>query len=75
LLYEHFRQAVLANVRGAGQPPELEFDPTDDAQSMSMFECGEGKSWFENRMSNKLVHLQEETFDAETVVDEEHSSN
>ena len=75
LIYEHFKQAVLANMKGAGQAPELEFDPTDDAQSMSTFEHGEGKSWFENRLLNKLSHLQEETFDVETVVDDERSLN
>ena len=30
LLYEHFKQAVLANMRGAVQPRDLKFDPTDD---------------------------------------------
>ena len=40
---------------------------------MSTFEGGQGKSWFENRMLNKLAHLQEERFDVQTVVDEEHS--
>jgi len=74
LLYQHFRTAVLANMKGAGQPPDLQFDPTDEAQSMSTFEDGQGKSWFENRMLNKLAHLQEETFDVETVVDEERST-
>jgi len=74
LLYEHFKTAVLANMKGAGQAPDLEFDPTDDARSMSTFEGGQGKSWFENRMLNKLAHLQEETFDVQTVVDEEHST-
>jgi len=61
-------------MKGAGQTPDLEFDPTDDAQSMATFEVGQGKSWFENRMLNKLAHLQEETFDVQTVVDEDHST-
>ena len=74
MLYEHFKTAVLANMKGAGRLPDLEFDPTYDAQSMSTFEDGQGKSWFENRMLNKLAHLQEETFDVETVVDEERST-
>jgi len=72
LLYEHFKQAVLANMKGAGQVPELEFDPTDDAHSMSTFEVGEGKDWFETRMLMKLAHLEEQPYDAETVVAEEH---
>ena len=70
LLYEHFKQAVLANMRGAGQPRDLEFDPTDDAHAMSTFEGGDGRNWFEDRMLSKLAHLQEDNFDANTVVDE-----
>jgi len=65
LLYEHFKTAVLANMRGAGEQPDLKFDPTDDGQSMSAFEDGEGKSWFETRMLSKLAHLQDENFDLE----------
>ena len=69
LLFEHYKQAVLANMKGAGQPRDIEFDPTDDAHAMSTFESGEGKEWFEGRLLDKLAHLQEENFDAETVVD------
>ena len=52
---EHFKQAVLANMRGAGQIPKLDYDETDDAQSMATFESGDGKQWFETRLAEKLV--------------------
>ena len=55
LLYEHFKQAVLANMKGAGQPRDLDFDPTEDAQTMSVFETGFGKEWFETKMADKLA--------------------
>jgi hypothetical protein len=71
LLFEHYKQAVLANMKGAGQPRDLEFDPSDDAHAMSTFESGEGKEWLEGRLLNKLGHLQDDNFDANTVVDEE----
>lgn len=58
-------------MRGAGQPQDLEFDPEDDAHAMSTFEGREGKNWFEDRLLNKLVHLQDENFnDTDTVVEE-----
>jgi len=54
-LYEHFKQAVLANMKGAGQPRDFDFDPTEDAQQMSIFENGFGKQWFETRLVDKLL--------------------
>jgi len=54
-LMEHFKQAVLANMRGAGQAPDLDFDPEEDAQSMSVFESGEGKRWLERELADKLI--------------------
>lgn len=30
-LYEHSKQAVLANVKDAGQPRHFDFDPSEDA--------------------------------------------
>jgi len=55
LIFEHFRQAVLANMRGAGQTPNFDFDPSEDAQNMSVFESGDGKEWFETALADKLV--------------------
>ena len=54
-IYEHFRQAVLANMRGAGEAPDLDFDPTEDSQTMSVFESGSGKDWFERELAGKLI--------------------
>ena len=55
ILYEHFRQAVLANMKGAGEIPSLDYDPTGDSQSMSTFEHGTGKMYFETFMLEKLA--------------------
>lgn len=35
-IFEHFKQAVLANRRGAGPAPNLNFDPTED---FSKYDC------------------------------------
>jgi hypothetical protein len=56
LFYEHFKQAVLANMKGAGQPRDFDFDITDSAQSMSVFEDGGRKEWL-----SWLVHLEWES--------------
>ena len=61
-------------MKGAGERPDLVFDPTDDPESMSAFEDGQGKNWFETRLLSKLAHLQDGDFDVETVVDEERST-
>lgn len=42
-------------MRGASQPPNLEFDPTKDAQNMSTFESEDGKEWFETAFAGELV--------------------
>jgi len=55
LIWEHFKQAVLANMRGAGQIARLDYDETDDAQSMAAFESGEGKQWLETKLADKLI--------------------
>ena len=54
-LYEHFKQAVLANMKGAGQPRDLDFDSTEDAQTMSVFETGFGKEWLETKLADRLA--------------------
>jgi hypothetical protein len=54
-LWEHFRQAVLANMRGAGQAPDLKFEPSEDSHDMSAFESGDGKEWLERELKTKLV--------------------
>lgn len=55
LLFEHFRQAVLANMKGAGKVKIYDIDPSEDARSMSIFESGEGKEYLELYMSEKLL--------------------
>ena len=54
-IYEHFKQAVLANMRGAGQAPNFDFDPTEDSQNMAVFESGNGKDWLERELAGKLI--------------------
>ena len=58
LLMEHFRQAVLANMKGAGKVQIYDIDPSDDAQSMSTFEQGEGKDYLELFLTDKLLNAQ-----------------
>ena len=55
LIYEHFKQAVLANMKGAGQPWDLDFDSTEDAQTMSAFESEHGKEWLETTLADRLA--------------------
>src|SRR5208282_2074124 len=55
LIWEHFRQAVLANMRGVGQTSNLDFDPSEDSQTMTVFESGAGKEWFETMLAEKLI--------------------
>ena len=54
LLYEHFKQAVLANMRGAGEVQLLNFDPGEDSQSMDIFEKGAGKIFLETYLKDRL---------------------
>ena len=55
LLLEHFRQTVFANMKGAGKVQVYDIDPSEDAQSMSLFEEGEGREYFEAYLDNKLL--------------------
>ena len=64
-LYEHFKQAVLANMKGAGQPRDLDFDLTEDAQTMSVFESGHGKEWLEAKIAGKLAPYEGKCYAAE----------
>jgi hypothetical protein len=58
ILMEHFRQAVLANMKGAGKVQTYDIDPSEDAQSMSIFEGGEGKQYLELYLEDKLLNLE-----------------
>jgi len=48
-------------MKGAGQPRDLDFDPTEDAQTMSQFEMGSGKEWLETRLAEKLASYEKGT--------------
>jgi hypothetical protein len=48
---------VLANVRGAGAVIVYDFDPDEHAPRMKVFEDGEGKTWLETRLEDKLASL------------------
>ena len=54
-ILEHFKQAVLANMRGAGQAPNLDFDPAQDSQNMAVFESRHGKDWFKRELAGNLI--------------------
>jgi hypothetical protein len=53
-LMEHFGQAVLANMKGAGKVQVYDIDPSEDSQTRSIFETGEGKEYLENFLMDKL---------------------
>ena len=59
ILYEHFRQAVLANMRGQGEIPILDYDLTENSQAMSTFESSLGKPYLETFMLEKLATQQQ----------------
>ena len=61
ILYEHFKQAVLANMRGAGEVPLLNYDPDEDSQSMDIFQEGTGKIFLETFLKDRLpVNIDED---------------
>jgi len=59
ILHEHWKQFVLANMRGGGEIPSLDYDEQEDSQRMSAFERGEGKLWFETKMLEELSGYEE----------------
>jgi len=42
-------------MHGAGEAPDLWFDPTEDSHDMSVFESGDGKEWLERELEGKLI--------------------
>ena len=58
-IMEHFRQAVLANMKGAGKVRIYDIDPSEDGQTMSVFEKGEGKEFLELYMEDRLIGSQQ----------------
>ena len=55
-LLEHFRQAILANMKGAGKVQIYDIETSEDAQDMSIFEAGEGREYLEGFMTDKLLN-------------------
>ena len=74
-LYEHFRQAVLANMRGAGAIPDLDFDKDEDARDMVRLEEGDGKAWLETFFADQLMEDAEDAEDSEVVVNAVHGED
>lgn len=54
-LYEHFRQAVLANMRGADTIPNLDFNKEEEARDMVRLGEGDGKDSLETFLADQLV--------------------
>ena len=55
LLEDHFRQAVLANMRGSGESRDLDYDKYEHSRSMETFESGGGKQWLEIFLADRLI--------------------
>jgi len=46
---------ILVNIRNTEQSPNLNYDSTDDAQIISIFEFGNGKEWLKTELAGKLI--------------------
>lgn len=57
-LYEHFKQAVLANMKGAGKVPFLDYDPSQEGDGLSYLD-DENTERLETLMWTRLGHLHE----------------
>jgi len=51
-------------MKGAGQPRDFDFDETEDAQRMSVFETGFGKEWLETKLADRLLPYLEDNQDS-----------
>lgn len=56
LLYEHFKQAVLANMKGAGKIPFLDYDASEEGEGLSYLDCEEAPKVLETVLWDKLGH-------------------
>jgi len=45
-------------MKGAGKVRVYDYDPNEDAQSMGVFEHGEGKEWFEGLLEERLWNVE-----------------
>jgi hypothetical protein len=67
-LYEHFKQAVLANMKGAGKIPFLDYDPDEDSRSLDTFDTDDRKEILEHVLKNKLAGLEgDRSFEVESI--------
>lgn len=55
-LYEHFKQAVLANMKGAGKVPFLDYDPSQEGDGLSYLDDEETER-LETLVWTRLGHL------------------
>jgi hypothetical protein len=67
-LQEHFKQAVLANMKGAGEVPFLDFDPDEDSRSLATSPNAEDKIILEQVMMNKLGMGEDRTWESDNVM-------
>src|SRR5439155_23819696 len=63
LLFAHFKQAVLVNMKGAGKIQFLDYDPHEDSQSLAAFEKTERKTLLKTMMMNKTPAYETEEYD------------
>ena len=71
-IFHHFKQAILANVRGAGQSVNLDFHPEEDSRNMSIFESGDGKEWLERELAGKLIPgIDDRVIDNDSLIERE----
>jgi len=55
-LYEHFKQAVLANMKGAGKVPFLDYDPSQEGDGLSYLD-DENTERLETLVWTRVGHL------------------
>jgi len=65
-LYEHFKQAVLANMKGGGKIPFLDYDPSEEGDGLSYLDSEDAQKVLETVVWDKLGHRH--------VPDEDHGS-
>lgn len=42
-------------MRGKNKTPNFDFDPNEGSRTMTVFESGAGKEWFEAMLADKLI--------------------
>ena len=59
LIYEHFRQAVLANTKGVGKILLLDYDPSEEGDGLSYLDGEEGPKILDAILWDRLGYLHE----------------